>query len=111
MIKTIAMITRKADISREDFVEHYEEVHAPLALKHLPMIKRYVRNHLVDIPGMEGPGFDCITELWMDSLEDVMKLVEFVQSEEGQVISNDEEKFLDREKTVFFLVDEKVSDI
>ena len=111
MIKTITMITRKADISREDFVKHYEEVHAPLALKHLPMIKRYVRNHVVDIPGMEEPAFDCITELWLDDLEDAMKLFEFVTSDEGQVIRDDEEKFLDREKTVFFLVDERVADI
>ena len=112
MIKTIAMIKRKADLSREEFVKHYEEVHAPLALKHLPMIKQYVRNHLVEIPGMEGgPDFDCITEIWMDSLEDAMELFQFVQSDEGQVVRDDEDKLLDREKTVFFLVDEKVSEI
>jgi len=111
MIKTIAMIKRKADMSREEFVKHYEEVHAPLALKHLPMIKRYVRNHVVELPGMEGPDFDCVTELWLDSLEDAMKLFEFVQSDEGRVIRDDEEKFLDRERIVFFLVDEKVSNI
>jgi len=111
MIKTIAMIKRKADMSREEFVKHYEEVHAPLALKHLPMIKRYVRNHVVELPGMEGPDFDCVTELWLDSVEDAMKLFEFVQSDEGRVIRDDEEKFLDRERIVFFLVDEKVSNI
>ena len=111
MVKTIALIKRKAGISREEFVRHYEEVHAPLALKHLPMIRKYVRNHIFENPGAEGPGFDCITELWLDSNEDVKDLLNFVQSEEGQVIRDDEEKFLDRENTKFIMVEEKISNI
>ena len=111
MVKSIALISRKSSISREEFAKHYEEVHAPLALKHLPMIKRYLRNHVVDIPGAEGPDFDCVTEFWFDSMEDALKVVEFVQSDAGQVIRDDEDKFLDRDKSVFFLVDERVSDI
>ena len=111
MVKTIALIKKKAGISREEFVKHYEEVHAPLALKHLPMIKKYVRNHICKNPGSEGSDFDCITELWMDSNTDVKKLLEFVQSEDGKVIRDDEEKFLDRENTKFIMVDEKVSTI
>ena len=111
MVKTIVFIKRKSNITREEFAKHYEEVHAPLALKRLPMIKRYVRNHVVDIAGMEGPDFDCMTELWFDTLEDAAKVIEFVQSDAGQVIRDDEQKFLDSEKTVSFLVDERVSDI
>jgi uncharacterized protein (TIGR02118 family) len=111
MIKTIVLIKRKPELSREEFVKHYEEVHAPLALKHLPMIKRYVRNHVVDVAGIEGPDFDCATELWFDTLEDAARVIEFVQSDAGQVIRDDEQKFLDGDKTVSFLVDEKVSDV
>jgi len=111
MIKAIALIKRKSDITREEFAKHYEEVHAPLALQHLPMIKRYVRNHVVDVAGMEGPDFDCMTELWFDTLEDAVKVIEFVQSDAGQVIRDDEQRFLDSDKTISFLVDEKVSDI
>jgi len=36
MVKTIALIKRKPGLSREEFIRHYEEVHAPLALKHVP---------------------------------------------------------------------------
>lgn len=111
MVKTIVLIKRKPELSREEFAKHYEEVHAPLALKHLPMIKRYVRNHVVDVAGMEGPGFDCLTELWFDTLEDAAKVIEFVQSDAGQVIRDDEQKFLDSDETISFLVDEKVSDV
>jgi uncharacterized protein (TIGR02118 family) len=111
VVKAIALISRKSGISREEFAKHYEEVHAPLALKHLPMIKRYLRNHVVDMPGEEGPDFDCVTEFWFDSMEDAVKVTEFLQSDAGQVIRDDEDKFLDRDKGVAFLVDERVSDI
>ena len=111
MVKTIVLIKRKSELSREEFEKHYEEVHAPLALKHLPMIKRYVRNHVVGVAGMEAPDFDCLTELWFDTLEDAAKVIEFVQSDAGQVIRDDEQKFLDSDKTISFLVDEKVSDV
>ncbi|MBT4364112.1 MAG: EthD domain-containing protein [Desulfobacterales bacterium] len=109
MVKTIALIKKKAGISREEFIMYYEEVHAPLALKHLPMIKKYTRNHIFKNPAIEGPDFDCITELWLDSNADVKKLLNFVQSDAGKVIRDDEEKFLDRENTKFIMVDEKIS--
>jgi uncharacterized protein (TIGR02118 family) len=111
VVKTIALIKRKSGISREEFAKHYEEVHAPLALKHLPMIRRYLRNHVVDVPGVEGPDFDCMTELCFDSVEDALRVVEFVQSDAGQVIRDDEQEFMDTSKNIFFLVDERVSDI
>jgi hypothetical protein len=49
--------------------------------------------------------------LWFDTLEDAAKVIEFVQSDAGQVIRDDEQRFLDNDKTISFLVDEKVSDI
>lgn len=109
MIKAVVLIKRKQGVSQEAFREHYEEVHAPLALKHLPMIRRYVRNHVMPMPGTQEQAFDCLTELWFDDLEDVLRLAAFVQSEEGRVIREDEEKFIDRDKTLFCLVDERVS--
>ena len=69
MIKAIGLIKRKPGLSREEFVKHYEEVHAPLALKYFPTIKRYVRNHIITPSGAEEPQFDCITEFWYDDME------------------------------------------
>ena len=111
MIKTIALIKRKEGITREEFARHYEEVHAPLALKHLPMIKRYIRNHISDIPGVKGPDFDCISEFWFDSIEDAIKVQEYVESETGREIRKDEARFQDKSKIVSFLVEEKISEI
>ena len=111
MIKTIALIYRKEGISREEFARHYEESHAPLALKLFPQIKKYVRNHIVDVPGMEGPTFDCVSVFWFDSIEDAAAVAEMAQSEAGQAIRDDEDKFMDSSKTISFMVDERISDI
>lgn len=111
MIKTIALIHRKDGISREEFARHYEESHAPLALKLFPQIKKYVRNHVVDFPDMGGPEFDCISEFWFDSVEDAMAVAELAQSEAGQTIRDDEDKFMDSSKTISLMVEERVSDI
>jgi hypothetical protein len=66
MVKGIAMLKRKPGLTQEEFIKHYEEVHVPLVLKHLPSIKRYVRNYVISTvvtpPGLEELEFDCITE-------------------------------------------------
>ena len=111
MIKTIALITRKEGVTRKEFAQHYEEVHAPLALKHLTTIKRYVRNHVISTLVPSLLEFDCISEFWFESLEDAMRVQEFSQSEAGQVLRDDEARFMDSSKTLSFLVEEKSSDL
>jgi uncharacterized protein (TIGR02118 family) len=111
MIKVILLIRRKPNITREEFVNHYEEVHAPLVLKHFPWIKGYVRNYVVEIPISEELGLDCITEYWYDSLDDAIRVQAFCDSEAGQVIIEDEEKFIDIESRIVLLGDERISEI
>jgi uncharacterized protein (TIGR02118 family) len=107
MIKVIAFIKRKPGISHEEFVQHYEEVHAPLAMKHLTTISRYVRNYIVAMPGTDEIDYDCITEFWYEDIEAAQASQDFVNSEAGQVIHDDEETFMDRGKMVALLVDER----
>jgi len=109
MIKTIALINRKEGISREEFARHYEEVHAPLALKYLKSIRHYARNHIVSALVEAKLPFDCVSQFWFETIEDAMKVQEFSQSEEGQVLRDDEVTFLDNDKTLSFLVDERSS--
>ena len=111
MIKTVAFIKRKAGVSREEFARHYEEVHAPLALKTLPNFKKYVRNHIVMAFSGEEPDFDCISEFWFDSIEAAQEVQEVVASDAGKPIRDDELTFMDTSYRVAFLVDEKISDL
>ncbi|MBM4463273.1 MAG: EthD family reductase [Chloroflexi bacterium] len=109
MIKAMALIKRKPTVSHEEFVRHYEEVHAPLALKLFPMIKKYVRNHVVAPLGAPEPDFDCVTEFWFDSPESAQAVVDIRMSDVGKPIRDDEETFMDMGKMISFLVDERVT--
>jgi uncharacterized protein (TIGR02118 family) len=109
MIKAISFLTRKPGISHEEFIRHYEEVHVPLAMKHFPF-KRYARNYIVGGPEASGLDFDCITEVWFETMEDCETAAAFSASGDYRVISDDEEKFMDRDKIIAFLVDERVTE-
>jgi uncharacterized protein (TIGR02118 family) len=108
MIKAISLLKRKPGISLEEFSKHYEEVHVPLAMKHFPF-KRYARNYLSGADA-EQLGFDCITEVWFETMEDCEAAAAFSASKAYKVISDDEERFMDRAKIVAFIVDERVTE-
>ena len=61
MPKVVALISKRPDISREDFIRYYESSHAPLAKRLLPMVGRYTRSFL---PEGHGADFDVVTEIW-----------------------------------------------
>jgi uncharacterized protein (TIGR02118 family) len=111
MIKIVMLVRRKDGISREAFREHYENIHAPLAMSVLPTLRAYTRNypemHLV---GQE-PGFDAVTELWFDDEASWQESIAVAQSEKGKALAEDEETFIDRAATVAMVARECRSDI
>ena len=48
MVKYIALIKRKKGLSREEFVRYWKEVHAPLACKLVPGLRKYVQNYVTE---------------------------------------------------------------
>src|SRR5512138_2240030 len=73
LIKSISLLTRKAGMTHAQFVAHWVDVHAPLALS-VPGLRRYVQSHIVeertrpDIPATDVD-IDGIAELWYDDRE------------------------------------------
>ena len=73
MIKSIGLLTRKPELTHEQFVKHWLEIHAPLAHA-VPGVRRYVQSHIMgersrpDIPTTDV-AVDGIAELWFDDLE------------------------------------------
>lgn len=108
MVKVMVLLKRKPGLSREEFSRRYEEVHVPLVLSHL-RTKKYVRNYTIASPGTEELDFDCITEVWFANKEELKAASNFYESDVGEVIRNDEDRFIDRSKMLSFLVEEKVS--
>ena len=115
MFKAMALLCKRADMSKEEFIEYYEKVGAKLLLKYQPQLCGFRRNFLdlngaVIYPGAKALDFDVIAEFWYPdraAYEAAMDV--FNHKETDDLLSDDEDKFLDRTKTRFFIVDEFVS--
>ena len=107
MIKSISLLTRKAGMTHDQFVRHWVDVHAPLALA-VPGLRRYVQSHIVeerprpDIPAMPGE-VDGIAELWFDDRESMTRAM---STPEAKTLHADGALFIGRIKS--FTVEEKV---
>lgn len=104
MVKLIAFLKRRPDITFEEFAEHWSKVHGPLAIEHLPGIKKYVQNPAFRHKGREWQ-YDGVAEVWFDSMADLKRSFE---SPARAVVTEDEKAFLDKfdwmiatENTVF----------
>ena len=68
MLKVMVVITRKDDMSREEFLAHWREGH-PEFVRRLPGVRRYSQNVAID--HRKAWPADGIAELWFDSLKDI----------------------------------------
>ena len=109
MIKIITLLNKKNSLTSDEFSRYWYQKHAPLVLQVWPAIKRYVQNHPVQLPGKKGnPKIDGLAEIYVDDVQSWKEFADFYLSEEGRVIREDEDKFIERSKMVFFIAEEKV---
>ena len=77
----------------------------PVNITNLVLQNSYV---VIMALGMAAPDFDVVTELWFaDRAADEAMLAAHARPEVGGAIAADEENFLDRSKTRFFVVEER----
>jgi len=106
VIKSISLLTRRDGMTHEQFVEHWVDVHAPLAHA-VPGLRRYVQSHIVeerrrpDIPAHEVE-IDGIAELWYDDRE---MMARAHASPQAKALFDDGALFIGRIKT--FTVEER----
>ena len=111
MIKAIALLRRRADLSRADFIAYYETRHAPLIRSLFPEIIAYSRNY-VDRAGAFDSAvapidFDSVTEMRFATRADYEGfLVRSADPAVAQAIADDEENLFDRSATRMMVVDE-----
>jgi uncharacterized protein (TIGR02118 family) len=99
VIKIVALLKRKPELSRTEFLQHWSTTHAAI-IATLPGLRRYVQNHAIQHE-TEWP-FDGSAELWFDSVRDVA--VAFAASE-ADAMREDEQAFID--SITWFLADER----
>jgi uncharacterized protein (TIGR02118 family) len=107
MFKVLGFIPRRPDLTRAFFRDYYETRHVVLALRTLRGFSKYVRNHVVRSAPQE-PGFDCLPEWWFDSPKDAADIAAWVASPAGQVLHEDEAKFMDRPRMASCPVNERL---
>ena len=105
MIKSIVVAHRKTGLTREEFNRYWKEEHGPLAARLIPGVRKYVQNHLIDIPGMEYEG-DGIVEMWYDDVESWQNSMKAIQS--SKELAKDGAKFCDLSNAKVWIVEEHV---
>lgn len=94
MIKLTAVLHARADVSREEALAYWKDVHGPLAAD-LPGIQRYVQTYCREGAfGREEPPFLGIAEAWWTTREEAEIAL---QSEAFRIAFADTAKFLDVE--------------
>ena len=104
MTKISIFLTRRSDLTHDEFFTYWTEKHTPL-LANLPpgalQVHKYVQLEPVEdeIPGVATSTYDGVAELWVDSVDDAASW--FTSNTYTTAIAADEENFLDRSATRF----------
>lgn len=105
MVKLIYCISKKPEMSVEQFQTYWRGTHAPIAAR-IPGLRRYIQCHVVpelyDRPA--APPFDGAAELWFDDL-DAMRAA--MGSPEVAAALEDEKNFIDHSRVASFVTIEK----
>jgi len=119
MIKLVYVITRRADMSSEQFHDYWLNTHGPKVASVAKAIRarKYVQSHLLDHPANEGmravrgmlPPVDGITEVWWDSLDDFNAAYATPEGIAADaILAEDEGKFIDFAKSQVFMTHENL---
>jgi EthD domain len=106
VFKSIALIPRRRDLSRDSFREYYESRHAPLAIRHIDSFVKYVRNHVVFAE--PEVSFDTLSEFWFESGAANRALIAWHATPSASVLHEDEARFMDRGRVIALPVVETV---
>ena len=109
MIKVSIFLTRRPDLTHEQFSQYWKDKHASLLMSldsFASSVLRYTQQHsLNDAPGGLPilPDYG-VAEVWFDNPSSAMTA--FGHQDYSSIVAKDEENFLDRTKTVMFLSSE-----
>ena len=105
MVKLIYCISKKKDMSVEEFQRYWRETHAPIAGA-IPGLRRYVQSHVVTaVYDRAPPPYDGAAELWFDD-DDALR--EAMRTPETAAALEDEKNFIDHSRVASFITTENV---
>jgi uncharacterized protein (TIGR02118 family) len=131
MIKLVYCITKKAELTDQQFFDYWKNIHGPIGSR-IPRLRKLVQSHRLTIPGdrrqpdrvsgfvlanpelekVSGfglanpePKYDGMAELWFDDAE---ALLAARQSPEWQASHEDETNFIDHSRVAYFVSEEHI---
>ena len=105
MVKIVYCITRKPELSDEQFHTYWRETHGPIAAR-IPGVRRYVQSHAYDSSVERwGESYDGVAELWFD---DESALQAAMGTAEVNAALEDEKNFIDHSRVALFITTEHV---
>ena len=110
MLKRIILLRRKDGLSRSDMLSYWQHKHAPLAMQSpewFDSTERYTQNHIGEQVGGGPFDFDGMVESWQRPAGTVGRSFPDTKAYK-EVVGPDELKFVDRESSVLFFVNERV---
>ncbi len=107
-VKQVTLLRRRPDLSWDDFIWHWHEVHTPLALEVHPLTG-YSRNVVSEALSESAPAYDGIVELSFAAHEDLSDPERFFgEPGNAQRIVDDVRKWLDFEAIEYYAMSEYV---
>ncbi len=116
MIKLVYCVRRLPSLDRDQFLDYWQHVHAPIVAARADVlrIRRYVqcytfqdlRFQVVSHARTGMQPYDGIAELWWDSLEDCLGRTDPAARKAGREVLEDERKIIDMANSPIFLVQE-----
>jgi uncharacterized protein (TIGR02118 family) len=115
MIKMVTLMAKRADMTREEFMDYYENKHVPLSMELFPQIVKMTRNypasgnfHYVSSAAAPDVPYDVVTEHWYaDQASYDEMMAQFASDPElFRKLSEDEAQFCDKKSVIMFMVEE-----
>ena len=113
MYKVMILIKRRPGMSMDEFIDYYEDHHAPLGLRAIPTMKGYTRRYLTPL-GDDAPElpYDVATEIVFDDEADLERAMAYLNEPATRAeVDADEERLFDRSTITFMRVEERSSEI
>ena len=109
MINVSVFLTRRPDLTHEQFSQCWRDKHAPLLMSlesFTSSVRRYTQQHSLNnvLGGFPIFPYDGVAEVWFDNLSSAMTTLS--HPDYDSIVAKDEENFLDRTKTTLFLSSE-----
>ncbi|MEM9530894.1 MAG: EthD domain-containing protein [Pseudomonadota bacterium] len=118
MIKLIMCLRRRADLTRAEFQDYWQNQHGPFFQANAAIMrsKKYLQSHTLESPLNDGfresrgmaPEYDGVAEVWFESEEDLMAAMgSDAMAELGVALLKDESRFVDHARSCAFVVREQ----